>query len=236
MKTTKLFLIVFSAGILGGILALHFFSFNYIEKYLLAGEGLDLIPIEITERREIFIRENEAITESVKRVERAVVGVRTGTRAGFVEGSGLVVSSDGLLITLSDIIPFGGDFNFIVNGEKVPYEIIKRDSASGLALVKIEKNGLPTLEFGNVNQLELGERVFLVGAVFNEDGEIEKSVNEGVIKRVDNYIETNMLEKRNLRGSTLFSVEGRVLGLNLIDSRGEIYSIPALIIQEFIGL
>jgi hypothetical protein len=37
-------------------------------------------------------------------------------------------------------------------------------------------------------------------------------------------------------GSTLFDVEGKVLGLNLIDQRGEIYAIPVSKIQEFIRI
>ncbi len=232
MKTVRFFLIIFLVAALGAFLSLHLFSFRYIEKYLLANGGSDLIPIEIIEEREVIIRENEAIVENINRIERAIIGIKTGS----VEGSGLIVSSDGLVVTFSSIIPYGGDFNFFINGEKASYEVLKRDVQSGMALVKLEKSGLPTLEFGNVEQLKIGERVFVIGTVFNEKGEVQKSVNEGIIKRLDKYIKTSIIEENRLWGSTLFDVEGKVLGLNMINQRGEIYTIPIDRIQEFVGL
>ncbi len=235
-KTAIIVFLPLLLGVMGGFLALHFFSFGYIEKYLLRSDKSDLMPVEVTEVREIFIRENEAILEAVNRVERAVVGIKTETRTGLIKGSGLIVSSDGLIVTLNQVIPVGGDFNFFINGDEVSYEVIKRDADVNLALVRIEENNLPTLEFRDFKDLRIGESIFVVGAIFDENEEISKSVNQGIVKRINNYIKTNIFEEKKLLGSTLFDIEGKVLGLNLIDQRGEVYSIPVDIIKDFIGL
>ncbi len=237
MKKFIILIVFLCIGFLGGFLALHFFSFNYIEKFLLADDRSDLIPIEIIEEKEIIIKENEAIVERIQQTQRAIIGITTTTRTATIQGSGLIVSADGLVVTLSDIIPRGGNYVFFINGEKVSsFQVIKRDTQTGLALVKMEKSGLPTLEFENIDRIKNGQSVFLIGTVFNQKNEPQKSVNQGIIKRFDNYIETNIFEERKLLGSTLFSVEGKVLGLNLVNQRGEIYSIPISKIQEFIGL
>ncbi len=235
MKKAIIFVFPLVFGIIGGFLALHFFSFNYIQKYLISDDRLDLIPVEVTEVREIHIRENEAIIEEIKKVERAVIGVKTITRSGFIEGSGLIVSSDGLLVVLNQLVPVGGNFEFYINGDTMPYEVIKRDTDIGLALISVEGTNLPTLEFRNLDNLNIGEPAFLVGSFFNDSDEIIKSVNHGIIKRFDDYIRTNIFEEKSLLGSVLFDIEGRVLGINLIDQRGEIYSIPISEIREFSG-
>jgi S1-C subfamily serine protease len=233
LKQTLFFLVI---GMLGGFLSLHFFSLRYIEKYLVSGDRTDLLPIEVIERKEVTIRENEALVERMERVEKAVVGIETDFRGRKIQGSGLIVSSDGLLIAFAETVPLGGSFSFLINGDKIPYQVIKRDSKNGLVLIKLERTGLTTLEFANLERVKPGERVFLVGAVFNENNEIQKSFNQGTIKRVDKYIRTNIIEENRFLGSTLFDVEGRILGLNLISQKNEVYALTVSEIQEFIGL
>jgi S1-C subfamily serine protease len=231
MKKAGTLFLFLTLGFLGGIFSLHLFSFKYIEKYLISGEGVDLIPIEIIEKREITVRENEALLEKIEKVEKAVVAIKTGN----IEGSGLIVSSDGLLVTWSSIIPINNNFEFYINGDKASYQVLRRDIKSGLALIKLNETGLTALEFGDSERLKIGERVFLVGAVFNESKEIQKSANEGVVKRVDKYIKTNIIEENKLSGSALFNIEGKVLGLNLVDQKGVVYALPISEIQKFVG-
>lgn len=225
----------FIIGVVGGMVVLHLLSFSYIEKYLKSGAGADLAPIQVVERREITVRENEALVESVSKVRRAIIGVRTGTRSGFLEGSGVIVSSDGLVVTLAELVPVGGNFNFLVNGDQLSYEIIRRDLSSNLALVRVDERNLPTLEFGNEERISIGERVFLLGTVF-EGGNPFRSANEGIVKRIDTHIRTNVFEERALAGSSLFDIEGRLLGINLVSRSGEVSAIPISIIREFISL
>ncbi len=224
------FFVVLGFG--GGFLALHLFSFGYIEKFL-TERHTEFAPIQLTETKEVIIRENEAIVDAVERIQRAVIGVKSSA----TEGSGVIISSDGLVVTLAELVPAGSSFSFHINGEILPYEVQKRDLVNNLALIKVEGDGLPTLEFSDINELKNGERVFIIGTIFDDKGDIVKSVNEGIVKRVEGgVIITNILEEKRLSGSTLFDIEGRILGINLISDNGEVVSIPISTIREFIGL
>ena len=226
-------IILFGAlGFGGGILALHLFSFGYIEKFLIEGRS-ELVPIELVKTREITIRDNEAIVSAVERIQRAVIGVKSPR----TEGSGVIVSSDGLVVTLASLVPAGADFSFYINGTALPYEVQKRDLVNNLALIKVEGSGLPTLEFSPANGPKNGERVFLIGTIFDNEDNIIKSVNEGIVKRVEgNRIMTNIFEEKRLDGSTLFDIEGRVVGINSVAPDGRVTAVPISTIREFVGL
>jgi len=227
------YLLSLGLGFLGGFLFFHFFSFDQITRFLLE-KGPGMGPIEIIETREVIIRENEAIISAIKKVQRAIVGIKIPNRP---DSSGLIISSDGLVVALSTLIPVRTSPSFYINGQIVSYEIEKRDQDKNLALIKVEGEGLPTLEFADQEELVIGEKVFLVGTIFDNEGKPQKSVNQGIIKRIEaGLIVTNIEEEEQLAGSTLFNIEGEVLGLNLIGDEGRILTIPASTIREFIGL
>jgi len=230
-------LLLFIFGIAGGIFADQILWPYFIERPLFHQYRLEQSPVYVTERKEIIITENIALENAVEKVEKVVAGVRTKTGAGKVlEGSGLIVTSDGLLVTLADLVPRGSTFSFFVDGEMAHFQILKRDLEENLALVKIEKTNLPTAGFANLEKIKLGQRVFLVGIVFEENG-LQEIVNEGIIKTFNqDLILTNISEETILQGSPLFDIEGNILGLNEIDKTGQVLTIPITKIKHFIGL
>ena len=236
MKTLLKILGVFILGIFGGIFADQILWPYFIERPLFYQYRLEKNPIYLTERKEITIQENVALKNAIEKVEKTVIGVKTKTKAGkTLEGSGLIVTSDGLLVTLADLVPQGSNFSFFVDGEIASFQILKRDLKENLVLIKIEKTNLPTVSFFDFEKLKLGERVFLVGVVFEKTGP-QKIVNEGIVKSFDeDKIETNISEKENLSGSPLFDIEGNFLGLNEINSDGKVISIPVTKIKSFAG-
>jgi len=236
MKTLLKILGVFILGIFGGIFADQILWPYFIERPLFYQYRLEKNPIYLTERKEITIQENVALKNAIEKVEKTVIGVKTKTKAGkTLEGSGLIVTSDGLLVTLADLVPQGSNFSFFVDGEIASFQILKRDLKENLVLIKIEKTNLPTVSFFDFEKLKLGERVFLVGVVFEKTGP-QKIVNEGIVKSFDeDKIETNISEKENLSGSPLFDIEGNFLGLNKINSDGKVISIPVSKIKTFAG-
>jgi len=227
---------VFILGIFGGIFADQILWPYFVERPLFYQYRLEKNPIYVTEKKEVIIQENTALKNAIEKVEKVVIGVKTKTKEGkTLEGSGLILTSDGLIITLADLVPQGSNFNFFVEGKLVHFQILKRDLKENLALVKIEKSDLSTAPFANFEKLKLGERVFLIGTIF-KNGEIKKLVNEGVVEYFDeNIIETNILEKNMISGSPLFNIEGNVLGLNVVSPTGKVISIPATKIKLFAG-
>ncbi|PIR02421.1 MAG: hypothetical protein CO031_01260 [Candidatus Nealsonbacteria bacterium CG_4_9_14_0_2_um_filter_37_38] len=242
LKNVFKILAVFIVGMVGGIFADQILWPYFIERPLFYEYRLEQTPVNVIEKKEIFIQENVALQEAVKKVEKAVVWVRTETKTGkILEGSGLVMTSDGLIVTLADLVPAGSDFTFLIEGKPMSYQILARDFQNNLALIKVEGANLSTASFGSLDKINTGERVFLVGTISQQkpggEKEIIKIVNEGVIKYFDqNLIHTNIFEKYTLAGSPLFNIEGNVLGLNEVDKEGKIIAIPISIIREFIKL
>ncbi|MDO8436201.1 MAG: serine protease [bacterium] len=236
-------LAVFILGIAGGIFGVQILWPYFVERPLFFQYRLEQNPVYITERKQITIQENTALKDAVEKVEKTVIGVRTriAENGKILEGSGLIITSDGLIVTLADLVPQGSSFSFFAGGKPVSFQILKRDSESNLALVKIGETGLPTVGFAKPDTMKLGERVFLVGVVFKDlalatSTKISFAVNEGIVKSFDkNSIETNISEKENLAGSPLFNIEGEVLGLNTISLEGKIVAIPVSKIKNFIG-
>ncbi len=188
--------------------------------------------VNLYPHRETIIRENEAVTEAVRRVESSVVAVKTASSAG----SGLVYTTDGLVVTFSELIPASGEFSLWVDGEKLEATVEKRDKESGLALLKMEENGFSTTAFAPVHKLEKAERVFTIGNRFSSQGVPERVVNEGTVREVqEDFIYVNMREKDYMQGSVLFDIEGQVIGLNRIGLEGEVLTVPVSTIEEFVN-
>lgn len=246
LKTIFKIIAIFVIGLVGGIFADQIFWPYFIERPLFYQYQIEQSPIYLTEKKEIIIREDTALKDAVEKVEKTAIGIISQTKTGeTLEGSGLAITSDGLIVTLADLVPQGATSTFFVEGKPVAYQILKRDLKQNLALVKLDASRLPTVSFGDLEKIKLGERVFLVGAVFKQEikpGEIKpkriaiKTVNEGIIKNFDeSLINTNISEGKNLSGSPLFDIEGNVVGLNTIGDGGEVIAISVAKIKEFTG-
>ena len=239
MKWVLKVLAIFILGIFGGIFADQILWPYFIEKPLFYQYRLEQSPVYVTEKKEVTITENIALQNAIEKVEKTIIGVQTKTKTGkILAGSGLILTSDGLVVTLADLVPQGGNSSFFVDGETASFQILKRDLKENLALIKIEKTNLPTVGFANFEKLKLGERVFLVGVIFKNQKTTLPGyvVNEGIVKSFDeNSIETNIFEKNNLTGSPLFDIVGNILGLNIIDKEGKVSAIPIPKIKSFAG-
>jgi len=240
----KLLIIIgmFIIGTVGGIFADQILWPYFVERPLFYEYNLEKNPVYVNETNQVYVQENTALVEAVERVEKTVVGVRTKTKYGTVlQGSGLVVTSDGLMVTLAELVPQGGTFSFFLDGKEASFQVLKRDLQENLALLKLSDSSLTTVGFASLDKLKTGERVFLLGVVFGPEEEgiqqMEKSVNEGIIKKFDqSLIETNIIETGSLKGSPLFNIKGEVLGLSVINSKGNVNAVPISKIKAFMGM
>lgn len=240
-KNVLRIIVFFVVGMVGGIFADQIFWPYFVERPLFYQYRLEQGPVYVTERKEIRVQENIALKNAIEKTEKAVVGVRTKLKNGkILEGSGLILSSDGLVVSLNELAPVGGETIIFLEDEQykigIKNEILKRDSKENLVLFRIEKKNLPTLGFADLAKLKIGERVFLLGVIFGERVSPQKAVNEGIVKSFDdNFIQTNIFENQILSGSPLFDIEGNLLGLNTVDKQGRISTIPVFKIRTFAG-
>ena len=210
LKNVLKIVAIFLVGMVGGIFADQIFWPYFVERPLFYQYRLEKNPVYVTEIKEFTIEENIALKLAIAKVEKTVIGIKTETEAGeILEGSGLIVTSDGLMVTLASLVPTGSDFLFYVDAKPASYQILKRDLTTDLALVKLGGTNLPTVSFANFEKMELGERVFLVGLNFVASRTSPSLfVNEGIVKSfTEDFIETNIIEKSTLKGSPLFNIQ-----------------------------
>src|SRR3989344_1933010 len=95
-------------------------------------------------------------------------------------GSGFIISSDGLILTNKHV---AGDSKasytvFTNDGKKYDAKVLAKDPLQDLAVIKISASGLPTVELGDSDAVELGQTAIAIG---NALGEFRNTVSVGVI-------------------------------------------------------
>lgn len=229
---------VFILGIIGGIFGSQILWPFFIERPLFYQYRLEQAPVYINEKKEIIIQENTALKNAIEKVEKTIVGIKTKTKKGkILEGPGVILTSDGLILTLADLVPDNSIFDFFLDGEiqktNPKSQILKKNLKENLAIVKIEKVNLTAVKFADFERLKMGERVFLIGIIFEKE-KIRKFVNEGIVKAFsEDLIETNIFETNNFFSGFLFDIEGNLLGMSWIDKNGKIIAIPISKIKSF---
>jgi len=238
IKNILTIICLFLIGVCGGIFADQILWPYFIEKPLFSEFRLEKNPVYVTERKEVIIKENDALVDAIEKTEKTIVAIKAQTASAVIEGSGLVITSDGLMVTLAELVPQKATLTFYLDDKPVSFQVLKRDSLKNLALVKLEASNLSTLSFANLDDTQLGERVFILGTVFKKKQVNSiKVANEGVIRSFyDDFIQTNIMEKANLKGSALFNIKTEVLGINTIDVEGRVSAISVATIREFTGL
>src|SRR3990167_8137498 len=240
LKQLGALLVIFFFGIAGGIFGSQIVWPLFVERPLFYKYRMNQAHTYINETKEIVVQENTALTEAIEKVKKAVVGVQSINPAGKITfGSGLILTSDGRAVTLNNLVPAGFQPRIVAMGREVKYQVLKRDVQMNLALIKLEGNGFFTVGFAD--SLKLGTRVFLAANAvsFFVDGQPQEQfiVNEGVIRVFNNdEVQTTISDKKEVKGSPLFDIQGNLVGLNDVDSTGRVVAIPAQKIREFSGL
>ena len=239
MPIFKIALKVIAIVILG---ALGSFIFNlFLFPYMLVNpyfERLQFVKdfkqgrIIVNSTEKVYIQENFAIENAIQRVKNSIVAIQSA-KLGLK--SGLIVTSDGLVVSLADSLPQNGNFNVFVAGESVNFEVVKTDLKNNLALIKIDKSNLSTIAFADFDKVKLGQRVFLVASVSaRQDNWL---ANEGIIRGIDkNSIKTNISDEQAAAGSPLFNSAGELVGLSLVDLKGKVSAVPIDKIQTLLGI
>jgi serine protease Do len=141
-------------------------------------------------------------------------------REGRSLGSGFIVSEDGYILTNHHVID-GADEVIVrlSNREEYVARIIGSDKASDVAVLKVEAKDLPVLEFGDSDDLKVGEWVLAIGSPFGFDHTVTAGIvsAKGRSLPSDNYvpfIQTDVAINPGNSGGPLFNLDGEVIGIN----------------------
>ncbi|HAQ41194.1 MAG TPA: protease [Clostridiales bacterium] len=180
------------------------------------------------------------ITTDAVRQYNTVFGPQTKNIQSM--GSGFIINSNGYIITNAHVI---GDGQYdkitvsLIDGSTEVGEVLWYDTTLDLAIVKINKTGLPTVELGNSDELKVGEPAVAIGNPMTLD--LERTVTQGIISGlnrsiafddgtvIEPLIQTDASINAGNSGGPLFNAKGQVIGINtakMSTAEGLGFSIP----------
>lgn len=233
-------------GVLGTILVLA--APSNIQSKL----GIDKLQQAVDDsvkNEKIVVEEESATIDVVKKVSPAVVSIMftkdvnvynpfnyfgTGNGQSTVTqqggGSGFIITSDGLIVTNKHVVSDTAAKYTVYTNDKKTYDatVVALDPTMDLALMKIEATGLPVVELGASDKLQVGQKVVAIG---NALAEFENTVTEGVLSAIGRSItasdgtgqsgetlsgllQTDAAINSGNSGGPLVNLRGQVIGMN----------------------
>jgi len=136
------------------------------------------------------------------------------------EGSGFIVSADGVILTNAHVVD-GAERVTVKLTDRREFEarVLGADAKSDVAVLKIDATDLPAVKIGEPSKLEVGEWVVAIGAPFG----FENSVTAGIVSAKgrtlpdDGYvpfIQSDVAVNPGNSGGPLFNLRGEVVGIN----------------------
>ena len=136
-------------------------------------------------------------------------------------GSGIIFREDGYIVTNYHVIEGANSVSVTLSdGKKYDATIIGSDSSSDLAVLKIGATGLPAAEFGDSDQLQIGELVVAIGNPLGYENTVTDGIVSGLNRQLTDYTDTMTLIQTNAAinsgnsGGALVNSKGEVIGIN----------------------
>jgi serine protease Do len=138
------------------------------------------------------------------------------------QGSGFVISSDGLIVTNNHVVNGADKVTVRFQDDKKEYvaEVVGADQETDLAVIRIKADhSLPTLKFGDSDDIQVGEWVLAIGNPFG----LDNTVTAGIISAkhriigagpFDNFLQTDASINPGNSGGPLLDMDGEVIGIN----------------------
>jgi serine protease Do len=136
------------------------------------------------------------------------------------QGSGFIVSSDGLVLTNAHVVRDAKEVTVKLSDRReFAAKVLGSDPATDIAVLKIDAKGLPTVQLGDPNKIQVGDYVLAIGAPYG----FEQSATQGIVSAKgrslpgDSYvpfIQTDAAVNPGNSGGPLFDAAGRVIGIN----------------------
>ena len=154
-------------------------------------------------------------------------GDNTITQRGGSLGSGFIISPDGYIVTNNHVISPARDGATVdsitvtlTDRKEYEAELVGRDVASDLAVLKIKATNLPFVRFGDSTRTRVGDWVVAIGNPFGLGGTVTAGIVSALHRGItgggayDRYIQTDASINQGNSGGPMFDVNGNVIGIN----------------------
>lgn len=171
------------------------------------------------------------IIETSRKLQPSVVHIqaiaKVNDRRQEVTGSGLIVRSDGLIVTNQHVVDKAEKVTVIVPNRKgkYPATVIGSDKQTDIAVIKIEADDpFPAATLGESADVRVGQWVLAIGNPYGLEGTVSFGIisamgrNLEVEDLLNDFIQTDAMIDRGSSGGPLVDLDGRVIGVN---SRGQ---------------
>ncbi len=144
-------------------------------------------------------------------------------------GSGVIISDDGYIVTNNHVVENADKIQVDLNDKRhFDATVIGRDPSTDLALIKIDATGLPTLPYGNSDDVKVGQWVLAVGNPMN----LTSTVTAGIVSAkarninilqydpskdifpIESFIQTDAAVNPGSSGGALVDPAGELIGIN----------------------
>lgn len=209
-KTLLLLLIILISGLSGILADRYFFPYlaasNFFKRYDWLKKTADNITV-INKTEQVYVREETSAAKIANQSSSSVVNIisyrnqETKNNSNdqiYKNGTGIIVTSDGIIMTYGSAIISQNARYKIMADENSLYDadLLGIDSYSNLAFLKVNASNLPAVSFGNSDEFKSGEKIIAIG------NSLEKYQNRYTSVLLNDFNHTF-----NLSGKTLSSSE-----------------------------
>ncbi len=170
-----------------------------------------------------------------KKLKPSVVNIRTKTLVNnsfhlnlesTVLGSGVIFRQDGYIITNNHVIEGAKEIIVTIGADDVPATLVGGDAETDIAVLKVDKKGLPAAELGSSKNLQVGELAVAIGSPFGFEHTVTTGIISGLNRTMQpdptqpqiytNLIQTDAAINPGNSGGALANSSGQVVGINTL--------------------
>lgn len=204
-----------------GLLILFFFSllglFIYFKEAIFTEVGESLG--NLFQKKEVVfqlnpnfsgITDDEKLADTLNQVSESIVNFEQADSGNNKLGVGVIVSSDGLIITSSSVIKDKSEILTVLNnGKKYQTERVLEDKNLNLTLLKISVPNLKSIKFGASDKIRVGQKILALGTLNGLEA------SSGIVESVKDLIQTDANISSQDSGGPMININGELIGINL---------------------
>lgn len=168
-------------------------------------------------------------------------------------GSGVVISADGYIVTNNHVVANADKVTVTFNDRFTTVaKVISKDPATDIAVLKVNEKNLAYMEFGNSDNVKLGQWVLAVGYPLTLDATVTAGIvsakgrSLGINKRqsstsIESFIQTDAAVNPGNSGGALVNTAGQLIGINSAIASptgsyaGYSYAIPSNLVRKVVN-
>ena len=224
----RLMFITVIIGLASGLAGAYAFN-----KYLVSDSVVKVAS------QQMIVQETSAVVDVAKKVSPSVVSITSqttvdsffGSQQATTSGTGIIVSSNGLIMTNRHVVSDTTATYTVKTAAAVTLKnarVVARDTFNDIAFIQVDDKNLPAVSLGDSSVLQVGQKVVAIG---NALGNLQNTVTEGIVsgigrpitagssagdssEQLTNLIQTDAAINEGNSGGPLVNLAGQVVGMN----------------------